>query len=441
MPGSLPRPRVRRGARGLLSASFSPRCARRLDALRESSGYPHGAAGAAAREPGGAARRDRAASRPARRATGRGSCSPSSASTLEIVAALRDGRRRRAGTRRRIATVRNTVEERLANAEPALRLLFGGAQQARGAVISLSSAADFAYGNTRLRARKAELLGAAEYEALLGRDLDGVLEFLAGTAYRAEIEAALAVTGGEARAARGARPAPRAQRSASCAPSTRDGVASSSTCCSPASICTTCSRSCAGGCAASRRSRCSRTSSRWARSAARRRRRSRVNTSSRGPSTCSSPGDCPIRPSARALADAWPEYERTEDLAALEHALDGAPRASLDEALRAAGSERRLAARADRARARRDQRARRASPALRAPARRARRPAAGAGGGRFLAGGSDRRGRARGRRCASRRGPKPSRSSSTPHAARTGVRRCSASPPAATCRRCSASSR
>ena len=51
----------------------------------------------------------------------------------------------------------------------------------------LSASADFVYGNTRLRARKGELLGEREYEALLGRDLEGVLEELAGTAYRAEI--------------------------------------------------------------------------------------------------------------------------------------------------------------------------------------------------------------------------------------------------------------
>ena len=55
--------------------------------------------------------------------------------------------------------------------------------------------------------------------------------------------------------------------------------------------------------------------------------RSRASRSSHGPSTCSSPGGCPIRPERRALADAWPEYERTEDLAALEHALTAAPRA------------------------------------------------------------------------------------------------------------------
>jgi V/A-type H+/Na+-transporting ATPase subunit C len=59
----------------------------------------------------------------------------------------------------------------------------------------LSSSADFVYGNTRLRARKGDLLGAAEYEALLGRDLEGIFEALAGTVYRAEVEAVLAVSG------------------------------------------------------------------------------------------------------------------------------------------------------------------------------------------------------------------------------------------------------
>jgi vacuolar-type H+-ATPase subunit C/Vma6 len=40
---------------------------------------------------------------------------------------------------------------------------------------------------------------------------------------------------------------------------------------------------------------------------------------------------------ARALADAWPEYERTEDLATLEHALTAHHARHLDEALRTAG--------------------------------------------------------------------------------------------------------
>jgi V/A-type H+/Na+-transporting ATPase subunit C len=64
-------------------------------------------------------------------------------------------------------------------------------------MIRLAPAGDFAYGNTRLRARKADFLGAEEYETLLGRDLDGILAFLAGTVYRPEIEAALAVSHGK----------------------------------------------------------------------------------------------------------------------------------------------------------------------------------------------------------------------------------------------------
>jgi V/A-type H+-transporting ATPase subunit C len=64
-------------------------------------------------------------------------------------------------------------------------------------MIRLASTAEYAYGNTRLRARKADLLGPAEYESLLDRDLDGVLEFLAGTAYRPEIEDTLVAAGGK----------------------------------------------------------------------------------------------------------------------------------------------------------------------------------------------------------------------------------------------------
>jgi V/A-type H+-transporting ATPase subunit C len=62
-------------------------------------------------------------------------------------------------------------------------------------VSALTRSADFVYGNTRLRARKSELLGAGDYEALLGRDVAGILEALAGTAYRDELESALAVSG------------------------------------------------------------------------------------------------------------------------------------------------------------------------------------------------------------------------------------------------------
>ncbi len=58
----------------------------------------------------------------------------------------------------------------------------------------LAPSADCVYGNTRLRARKGELLGADVYETLLGRDLEGIFEVLAGTAYRPEIEAVLTVS-------------------------------------------------------------------------------------------------------------------------------------------------------------------------------------------------------------------------------------------------------
>ena len=51
--------------------------------------------------------------------------------------------------------------------------------------------ADFVYGNTRLRARKAALLGRSDYEALLGVDLERLLSALAGTAYRPDVEAVL----------------------------------------------------------------------------------------------------------------------------------------------------------------------------------------------------------------------------------------------------------
>jgi V/A-type H+-transporting ATPase subunit C len=50
--------------------------------------------------------------------------------------------------------------------------------------------ADFDYGNTRLRARKGELLDNAAYESLLGEDIDGVLRALADTPYGPRSEAA-----------------------------------------------------------------------------------------------------------------------------------------------------------------------------------------------------------------------------------------------------------
>lgn len=61
----------------------------------------------------------------------------------------------------------------------------------------LTVSPDFVYGNTRLRARKAQLLTEAAYDALLDRDLNGVQEALTQTAYRPELEVALARAGGK----------------------------------------------------------------------------------------------------------------------------------------------------------------------------------------------------------------------------------------------------
>lgn len=59
-------------------------------------------------------------------------------------------------------------------------------------MILFASRADFAYGNARLRARKSRLLSRADYEELLGKDVDGLLGVLASTGYAPEVEAALA---------------------------------------------------------------------------------------------------------------------------------------------------------------------------------------------------------------------------------------------------------
>jgi vacuolar-type H+-ATPase subunit C/Vma6 len=50
--------------------------------------------------------------------------------------------------------------------------------------------AEFEYGNTRLHARKGELLNTAAYERLLGKDIDGVLGALADTPYAPPAETA-----------------------------------------------------------------------------------------------------------------------------------------------------------------------------------------------------------------------------------------------------------
>jgi V/A-type H+/Na+-transporting ATPase subunit C len=61
----------------------------------------------------------------------------------------------------------------------------------------VATSPDFVYGNTRLRARKAHLLTEATYDALLDRDIDGVHEVLTETAYRPELEVALTRTDGK----------------------------------------------------------------------------------------------------------------------------------------------------------------------------------------------------------------------------------------------------
>ena len=204
-------------------------------------------------------------------------------------------------------------------------------------MIQMSSAADFAYGNTRLRARKAELLGAAEYESLLERDLDGVLELLADTAYRAEIEGALAVSNGKhaLHVALGRHLArtlgelrafyeDRSRELVDLLLSRFDlhnllallrgrvrGQEPEQVLANVVPLGTL------GGAAAQEIAR----QQELARAVD-------LLVSWRLPDAAG----------ARALADAWPEYERTEDLAALEHALMAGRAHDLDEALRAAGA-------------------------------------------------------------------------------------------------------
>ncbi|MGM0576644.1 MAG: V-type ATPase subunit [Myxococcota bacterium] len=55
---------------------------------------------------------------------------------------------------------------------------------------------EYDYGNARLRARKARLLGEEDYERMLDRDPDALLGLLAETSYRPDVEAAVRRTGG-----------------------------------------------------------------------------------------------------------------------------------------------------------------------------------------------------------------------------------------------------
>lgn len=53
-------------------------------------------------------------------------------------------------------------------------------------------AGEYEFGNARLHARRTELLGRAELERMLDRDVDGLLAALARTAWRADVEGAAA---------------------------------------------------------------------------------------------------------------------------------------------------------------------------------------------------------------------------------------------------------
>ena len=204
-------------------------------------------------------------------------------------------------------------------------------------MIQLSSAADYAYGNTRLRARKAELLGAAEYQSLLGRDLDGMLELLADTAYRPEIEAALTVAGGK-RALHVAlgRHLARVLGELRAFYEDRSGEL----------VYLLLSRFDLHNLLALLRGRVRGEPPEQV----------LANVVPLGPLGGAAAQEIarqqelaravdllvswrlPDAAGARALADAWPEFERTEDLAALEHALTARHAGYLDEALQAAGA-------------------------------------------------------------------------------------------------------
>jgi V/A-type H+/Na+-transporting ATPase subunit C len=54
----------------------------------------------------------------------------------------------------------------------------------------LRADADFSYGNTRLHARRSRLLRGADYERLIGADVDGLLGALEATPYAEDVEAA-----------------------------------------------------------------------------------------------------------------------------------------------------------------------------------------------------------------------------------------------------------
>lgn len=198
--------------------------------------------------------------------------------------------------------------------------------------------ADFVYGNTRLRARKSALLGASDYEALLGRSVEGILDALAATTYRPEVETALAVSGGRRALHEALRHA--LARTLAELRAFYDGWARAlvdlllsrydlhnlfallrgSVRGEPAEhvLANVFPLGSLGGAAAHEIAR---------------------QTEPARAVDLLVTWRLPDPALARALADAWPEYERTEDLAALEHILSIRHAQQLDDRLQAAGPD------------------------------------------------------------------------------------------------------
>ena len=203
----------------------------------------------------------------------------------------------------------------------------------------LSPSADFVYGNTRLRARKSELLGEREYDALLGRDLEGIFEVLAGTAYRAEVEAVLAASGADRHALHEALRRHLARRLGELR-AFYEGRALEL-------VDVLLSRFDLHNLLALLRGHVRRQPAEevlanvfplGALGGAVAPEIARQPELARGVDLLVT-WRLPDPDLARALADAWPEYERTEDLAALEHALTARQALRVEQALAAAGRD------------------------------------------------------------------------------------------------------
>jgi vacuolar-type H+-ATPase subunit C/Vma6 len=205
-------------------------------------------------------------------------------------------------------------------------------------VSALTLSGDFVYGNTRLRARKSELLGAGDYEALLGRGVEGILEALADTAYGGELESALAISG----ARRGLHEALRRHLARALGELRAFYEGRAGELVDPLlsrfelhNLLTLLRGSVRGKPAEEVLANIfplGRFDDATAHEIARQPDPARAVD-------LLVTWRLPDPTLARALADAWPEYERTEDLAALEHTLSARHAQRLDEVLRDAGPD------------------------------------------------------------------------------------------------------